>query len=89
MKGKEDGQAPEIVPVNVKFLKAASEGPGGDGAAGKAKKEGEPKENGEEKVADMHPTTVFVSGLINWSGGEGDLREAFETQLPGAKVQVR
>lgn len=42
----------------------------------------------EQDEGQWHPTTVFLTGLLHWGGGEGELRRVFEEGVPGCKVKV-
>ena len=87
--GREGGKAGMIYPFNAKFVAAA----GGKGdAEGQEEPQQHPhqqqhpqKEGGKE----WHPTTVFLTGLLHWTGSEADLRSLFETHLPGNNSQVQ
>ena len=86
----EDGTAAMIYPFNTKLV-----------AAGKGRVEGQYhtrpplpqhqqplQQPPQQKEKEWHPTTVFLRGLLHWTGGEADLRSLFETHIPGSEVQA-
>ena len=36
----------------------------------------------QQQQQEYHPTTIFLTGLLNWSGGDADLRSVFDTHTP-------
>ena len=85
------GKGVQIKPFNIKFLKAAqqAQGGGGGGDDESTATGGGGGGGAAEKEKEMHPTTIFVTGLLDWKGGESELRSLFESQCgEGAKVLV-
>ena len=76
--GGGEGGGGDILPFNSKFVAAPKE----------KKKKAEKEKEEEEEEKGMHPTTVFLTGLVNWGGGEEEIKTLFETHLPGSSVHA-
>jgi hypothetical protein len=85
-----------ILPFNIKFITGgispkANDQEDGEETGGRAAhcEKGLPQGKvQEEEKKTFHPTTIFLTGLLNWNGGIADLRALFEEHVPESKVQA-
>jgi hypothetical protein len=74
-----------------KHAPTKTDGSGGGGGPTATATSTTPDEEGGQgqQQQQWHPTTVFLTGLLHWGGGEGELRRVGEEGVPGASVKVR
>ena len=87
--GRAGGKAAMIYPFNTKFVAVGNGGEEGQHQAPQLlPQQRQPPQQPQQNEKEWHPTTIFLTGLLHWTGGEADLRSLFENHIPGSQVQA-